>query len=198
MTLYCADTWQQPAHKYDAIRNETVQNFYEYQSTALEASSMTKEQFEANDEAGQRARKEFRKALRSSGDLKKVGAQHLWAIVEAYSKMPEKIPTQPVTGALVLAGPSKRKHEQSSHTKQRPNKRAKKSTKAAAATAAKAAKEEEARQNDQHWVACGVCEKWRLVQNEITAECWQCQDDGRLCSEPEDVCNELEDEIEGL
>ena len=42
----------------------------------------------------------------------------------------------------------------------------------------------------EHRYAAGV--------NEITAVQWRCKDGGRDCSEPEDVCNELEEEIEGL
>ena len=120
MILVCADGKTQKSK----IRNKRVQDLYEYQSTALEASSMTKEQFEANDVAGKRARKQLNKALKASGICEKIKLRNLWAIVDALSKMPEKITTQPITGALVPAGPSKRKHEPS-HTEQRPSKKAK-------------------------------------------------------------------------
>ena len=104
--------------------------------------------------------------------------------------------TQPAAGALAAANPGKRNHEQSGHpepphAEQRPSKKAKQGTQKAAVTAAKTAEEGAAQQNDHHWVMCDECLKWRLVQNEIIAEHWQCRDDGR-------DCNELEDETEGL
>ena len=115
------------------IRDAIVKKLHEYQSTALEASSMTKEQFLAADKAGVRARKQFRAAIKASGSRKIKNQEHLWQTVDAYSKIPEKITTQPVAGALVLASPIKHKHEQSEysespHTKQRSSKKAKKGT----------------------------------------------------------------------
>ena len=172
---------------------------------------MTKEQFLAADKAGVRARKQFRAAIKASGSKRIKNQENLWQTVDAYSKIPEKITTQPAASALVLASPIKRKHEQSEysespHTKQRSSKKAKKGTQKAAVTAAEAAEEEAATaaegeapaQNGHHWAACDECKKWRRMQNEITAAQWRCKDGGRDCSELEDVCNELEEEIEGL
>ena len=194
-----------------ASRGAIAQKLHEYQSTALEARSMTKEQFLAADKAGKQARKQICAALKALGYKRIQCHKTLWLVALAYSRMPEKITTQPAAGALVLASPIKRKHEQSEysespHTKQRSSKKAKKGTQKAAVTAAEAAEEEAATaaegeapaQNGHHWAACDECRKWRRMQNEITAAQWRCKDGGRDCSELEDVCNELEEETEGL
>ena len=75
------------------IRDLRVQDLHKHQSTALEASTMTEVEFCADDEAGQRARNEFRKALKASGSTYVNDNKSLWALADAYSKMPEKMPS---------------------------------------------------------------------------------------------------------
>jgi hypothetical protein len=116
-----------------------VDHLLAHQSTALEASSMNKAEFCANDEAGKRARKQFREALKSSGSKECRDSACLWAIADTYCEMSQTKTTQPAAGALVVANPGKRNHEQSEHAEHRPNKKAKKGTQKAAVTAIKAA-----------------------------------------------------------